>query len=241
MTKLTARRTMLTTSGLGLALLIAGCSSSTGAGEPTDRSSEPPAPSESGSTDAPSTDPSASSSDSPDASDSPDPSDSPDSSPSSSSAGSGEQTTVKVGEKFSDPGTEDKIEIVSVIRNFSSEQKADDIANGGEVVLVQVKVTPGQKFGGAVSEGSFEISWDGGSEFWNNKTRMVEDELKAADLELFDRIARRDGGSKSGWIAYVAKEKSDSYQLEYTRRAAKIIGQDKTIKEFSKQVDIPAS
>lgn len=237
MTKLTARRTMLTTSGLGLALFIAGCSGSGGASDPTGRSSEPPAPSGNGSSEGTSAEPSAESSAT--ASDSPD--SSPSSSSSTSGSGSAEQTTVEIGEKFSDPATEDKVEILSVIRNFPSKEMAEDIADGGEVVLVQVKVTPGKKFGGAVSEGSFQISWDDGGDFWSNKTRMVEDELKAADLELFDRIARRDGGSKSGWIGYVVKEKADTYQLEYTRRAAKVIGQDKTIKEFTKQVKLAGS
>lgn len=237
MTKLTARRTMLTTSGLGLALLITGCS---GSGE--GRSTNPAAPQTGGSTGGPGTAPSESpspSSPSTSESASTEPSNEP--SATESGGGSAEQTTVELGEKLSDPDTEDTVELVQAIRNFPSEEQADVIADGGEVVLLQVKVTPGKKFGGAISEGSFQISWDGGKEFWMNKTRMVEEELKAADLELFDRIARRDGGSKTGWIAYVVKEKADTYQIEYTRRAAKIIGQDKTIKEFTEQVEIPAS
>lgn len=239
MTKLTARRTMLTTSGLGLALLIAGCSGSggsdtTGGPASSGSSSDPSTGSTAGSD--PSTSPSASTESSPSASSEPS-----SSSSSGSSTGGAEQAKVKIGEKISDPDTEDTIEIISAVRNFPSEEEAETIEEGGEVVLVEVKVTPGQKFGGSIREGSFEISWDGGSDFWNNTTRTLEDELKEAGMKRFEKISRRDGGSATGWIAYAVREKADTYTLEYTRSAAKIIGQDKTIKEFSEQVEIPAA
>jgi len=236
MSKLTARRTMLTTSGLGLALLIAGCSGSGDSDTTGGPASDGPSSDPSTGGNDPSTAPSASTESSPSAS-----TESSSSSSSGSSTGGAEQAKVKIGEKISDPDTEDTIEIISAIRNFPSEKEAETIEEGGEVVLVEVKVTPGQKFGGSIREGSFEISWDGGSDFWNNTTRTLEDELKEADMERFEKISRRDGGSATGWIAYAVREKADTYTLEYTRSAAKIIGQDETIDEFSEQVEIPAA
>lgn len=45
----------------------------------------------------------------------------------------------------------------------------------------------------------------------------------------------------TGWIAYTADEKKDTYKIEYTRRGAKVIGSDKTIDEFQKHITIPAA
>lgn len=217
--KSTALRTLLVAPGLAMAIALTGCG---GASEPTGgASSGAPSVATSPAT-TPSSEPSSSSS------------------PSASTT-QAEQTEVKVGKSFTDPDTKDKVEIVSVIRNFPSKEKADDIADGGEVVLVQVKVTPGQEYGGAISEGNFQISWDSGKEFWMNKTRMVEDEMKAAKKTPFDRISRRDGGSKTGWIAYVVEEKAATYKIEYKRPQAKVIGSDKVIKEFKTVTDIPAA
>lgn len=49
------------------------------------------------------------------------------------------------------------------------------------------------------------------------------------------------GGETTGWIAYTADEKKDTYKIEYTRRGAKVIGSDKTIDEFQKHITIPAA
>lgn len=224
MKKMSMVRGLVAVSSLSLALTIAGCSGGTDEG-----ATPPPAETSTGTSTQPS------------ASGQPSTSSSPTESTSSdSTGGSAEQTEVKIGQKFTDPETDDVVEIVSVIRNFPSEEQADVIADGGEVVLVQVKVTPGEQYGGAISEGAFKISWDGGSEYWSNKTRMVTEDLEDADLEEFDRIARRDGGSKSGWIAFIVEEKTDSYHLEYTRDAAKVIGSDKTIDEFVEEIEIPS-
>lgn len=217
MKKISMVRGLVAVSSLSLALTIAGCSGS------AEESTTPPAATTTEASTQPST--------------GGEPTESTSSEPTEQGA---EPTEVKVGEKFTDPDTDDVIEIIKVIRDFDSEEQADVIADGGEVVLVQVKVSPGEKYGGAVSEGAFQISWDG-DEFWSNKTRLVTEDLEAADLEAFDRISRRDGGSQTGWIAFVVDERTDSYQLQYTRDAAKVIGSDETIDEFVKEIEIPSA
>ncbi len=157
-----------------------------------------------------------------------------------SDASAGEESQVDIGETWEDPDMEDTIEIVSVVRDFPSEEESELIENGGEVVLVEVSATPGEEYGGAISEGDFEISWDDGQEFWMNKTRMVEAEMEDADRPIFDRVRRMDGEDHTGWIAFLVDERADTYILEYSRSAAEVIGSDETIDEFTEELEIPA-
>ena len=165
-----------------------------------------------------------------------------DGSDSDDSAGAaGEVTRVEIGETLDDPDMGDTIEVLSAVRDFPSEEQADLIADGGEVVLLEVSVSPGEEYGGLVSMGDFEISWDDGAEFWNNKTRMVEDELEAADHPVFEDVSRRDGGEHTGWIAFLADERADSYLMTYARAGAEVIGSDEVIEPFEAEFEIPAS
>jgi len=134
----------------------------------------------------------------------------------------------------------DTIEVISAIRDFPSTENADTIADGGEVVLLQVKVKPGKEYGGLIQDGNFEISWDKGADFWSPESQLAE-EMTAAKRTPFDDVARRDGGEVTGWIAYEVDEKADTYLIEYTRSGAKVIGSDKEIAEFKKQIEIPAA
>lgn len=159
----------------------------------------------------------------------------------SEGAASGEQTEVEIGETLEDPDMGDTIEVLSAVRDFPSEEQADLIAEGGEVVLLEVSVSPGEEYGGRVSMGDFEISWDDGAEFWNNETRMVEDELESADYPVFEDVSRRDGGEHTGWIAFLADERADTYQMSYSRGGAEVIGSDEVIEPFEAEFEIPAS
>src|SRR5699024_11528587 len=69
---------------------------------------------------------------------------------------SGSQAEVSIDESLKDPEMDDSIEVLSAVRNFESSEKASAIKLGGEVVLLEVMVTPGQKYGGLVSIGDFE-------------------------------------------------------------------------------------
>ena len=153
----------------------------------------------------------------------------------------GDEKEVKIGKTLKDPEMGDKIEIVSAVRDFPSKEEADLIADGGEVVLLQVKIKPGTEYGGRLSEGNFELSWDKGGYFNSSDTRLMTDEMDAAGRTPLEDIARRDGGEHTGWIAFQVDEKADTYLLEYLRDGAKVIGSDKEIPEFKKQIEIPAA
>ncbi|TQL70727.1 hypothetical protein FB381_4669 [Nocardioides albertanoniae] len=158
----------------------------------------------------------------------------------SAAAPAADEKEVKIGKTLKDPDMGDSIEVVSAVRDFPSKEEADLISDGGEVVLLQVKVKPGKEFGGRVSSGNFEISADK-SDFSTDDTRLMTDELEAAKRTPFDDIARRDGGEATGWIAFQVDEKADTYVVSYTRDAAKVIGSDKQINEFKQEIEIPAS
>lgn len=154
-------------------------------------------------------------------------------------APAGDEKEVKVGETLKDPDMGDTVEIVSAIRDFPSTEEADLIADGGEVVLLQVKVKPGKEYGGRVSDGNFEISWADDSS--PSDTRLISEEMTAAKRTPFEDISRRDGGEATGWIAFRVDEKADTYVVTYTRDGAKVIGSDEEIAEFTKEIEIPAA
>ncbi|WP_292649774.1 transcriptional regulator [Nocardioides sp.] len=158
---------------------------------------------------------------------------------SSAAAPAGDEVEVKIGKTFKDPDMGDTVEVISAVRDFPSTEEADLIADGGEVVLLQVKVKPGKEYGGSVSYSNFDISADGGSDF-DSADSQLEEELTAANRTPLDSVRRMEGGETTGWIAYTVDEKGDTYLIEYERPGAKVIGSDKTIAEFKEQVEIPA-
>ena len=159
---------------------------------------------------------------------------------SDSGASSGSQGQVSIGESFEDPEMQDKIEVLSAVRNFDSSKKASSIELGGEVVLLEVKVTPGQKYSGLIQSGALKISEDGGANFRYDQTDGLESEMRAAGFEPWEDINRRDGGTHQGWLAYVPNEKQDTYTIRYERGPGKVMGTDEKVPEFTKTFDIPA-
>ena len=159
----------------------------------------------------------------------------------SDAASSGDQAEVSVGESFTDPQMDDDIEVLSAVRNFESSKKATAIKLGGEVVLLEVKITPGKKYSGLIQSGAFKISDDGGADYRYDQTTGVKAEMEAAGYEPFENVSRRDGGTHKGWIAYVPDEKKETYKIRYERGAGKVMGTDEKIPEFTTTFDIPAA
>ena len=115
----------------------------------------------------------------------------------SAAAPTADEKEVKIGKTLKDPDMGDTIEVISAVRDFSSKESADVITDGGEIVLLQVKIKPGQEYGGRLSDGNFQISWDNGADFWTPDTSKLEDELTAAKRTPFDDISRRDGDPRA--------------------------------------------
>lgn len=146
---------------------------------------------------------------------------------------------VQINKVFDDTVIGDKVTVISAIRGASYPSVADDIAEGSELVLLQVKITPSGDFGGIVSPSKFRLNKaDGDQERYNSK---VEDEMAADGKKVLD-APRRDGEA-TGWIAFLLDEdeKGATYTGVYTRDAAKILGEDKTLAEFTGEFEIPAA
>lgn len=154
---------------------------------------------------------------------------------------SGSQGEVSIGESFEDPEMQDKIEVLSAVRNFDSSKKATSIELGGEVVLLEVKITPGQKYSGLIQSGAFKISDDGGADYRYDQTDGLEAEMRAAGYEPFEDVTRRDGGTHQGWLAYVPDEKQDTYTIRYERGPGKVMGTEEKVPEFTTTFDIPSA
>lgn len=159
---------------------------------------------------------------------------------SGSGASSGSQGQVSIGESFEDPEMQDKIEVLSAVRNFESSKRASAIELGGEVVLLEVKITPGQKYSGLIQSGAFKISEGGGADYRYDQTDGLEAEMRAAGYEPFEDVRRRDGGTHQGWLAYVPNEKQDAYTIRYERGPGKVLGTDEKVPEFTTTFDIPS-
>ena len=159
---------------------------------------------------------------------------------SDSGASSGSQGQVSIGESFEDPEMQDKIEVLSAVRNFESSKRASAIELVGEVVLLEVKITPGQKYSGLIQSGAFKISEDGGADYRYDQTDGLEAEMRAAGYEPFEDVRRRDGGTHQGWLAYVPNEKQDAYTIRYERGPGKVLGTDEKVPEFTTTFGIPS-
>ncbi|MGD8215407.1 transcriptional regulator [Aestuariimicrobium sp. Y1814] len=146
---------------------------------------------------------------------------------------------VPINKLLKDTEVGDTITVISAIRGASYPSVADKIADGAELVLLQVKIVPSGDFGGLVAPGNFRLSKaDGSEERYNSK---VEDDMAADGKPVLD--APRREGEATGWIAYLLDEdeKLDTYEGTYTRNEAKVIGQDKTLAEFKGTFTIPAA
>ena len=146
---------------------------------------------------------------------------------------------VQINKVLADTEVGDTITVISAIRGATYPSVADDIADGSELVLLQVKVTPSGDFGGLVSPGSFRLNKaDGDQERYTSK---VDDDM-VADGKKVLRAARRDGET-TGWVAFLFDddEKAATYTGEYTRAGAKVIGEDKTLAEFKATFEVASA
>ncbi|MEE1650791.1 hypothetical protein V1260_08285 [Brachybacterium sp. J144] len=155
-----------------------------------------------------------------------------------SGAGSvAEGTVVEIGTELTDPDTGDVITIVSASRNMPTEYyKATDNPDG-EMIYLEVKVVPGEQYGGVVSQQDFVVD-DGGEEV--NYASTADDELTAAGFEYFDGAPRRDGEA-TGFIPIYLEQAGETLKGAYIRPETEILGEDSSIPEFRGEFEIPAA
>ena len=152
-------------------------------------------------------------------------------------AAAGEEAVVEIGTELTDEETGDVVTIVSAVRNNPTEYYQATDNPDGEMVYLEVKVVPGEQFGGVVSQQDFFLD-DGGEEV--NYASAADEELTAAGYTYFEGASRRDGEA-TGFIPIYVEQTGDVLKGAYVRPEAKILGEDETIPEFRGEFEIPAA
>ena len=154
-----------------------------------------------------------------------------------SAAAAGEGTVVEIGTEFTDEETGDVVTIVSAVRHNPTEYYMASDNPDGEMIYLEVKVTPGDIYGGVISQSDFLLD-DDGEEV--NYAASADDEMIEAGFEYFDGPSRRDGEA-TGYIPIYVETTGDTLQGAYVRPEMKILGEDETVPEFRGEFEIPAA
>src|SRR5690606_26270336 len=102
----------------------------------------------------------------------------------------GEGAVVEIGTEVTDEETGDVITIVSAVRHNPTEYYMASDNTDGEMIYLEVMVTPGDVYGGVISKRDFLLD-DDGEEV--NYAASADDEMIEAGFEYFDGPSRRDG------------------------------------------------
>ena len=148
-----------------------------------------------------------------------------------------EGSVVEIGTEFTDEETGDVITIVSAVRHNPTEYYMASDNPDGEMIYLEVTVTPGDIYGGVISQSDFLLD-DDGEEV--NYAASADDEMIEAGFEYFDGPSRRDGEA-TGYIPIYVETTGDTLQGAYVRPEMKILGEDETVPEFRGEFEIPAA
>ena len=152
-------------------------------------------------------------------------------------AAAAEGSVVEIGTEFTDEETGDVITIVSAVRHNPTEFYMATDNPDGEMIYLEVTVTPGDIYGGVISQSDFLLD-DDGEEV--NYAASADDEMIEAGFEYFDGPSRRDGEA-TGYIPIYVETTGDTLQGAYVRPEMKILGEDETVPEFRGEFEIPAA
>src|SRR5699024_2699825 len=149
-------------------------------------------------------------------------------------AAADEGTVVEIGTEFTDEETGDVITVVSAVRGNPTEYYMASDNPDGEMIYLEVAVTPGDIYGGVISQRDFVLE-DGGEEV--NYAASADDELIEAGYEYFDGQSRRDGEA-TGYIPIYVETTGDTIKGAYVRPELEILGEDETVPEFRGEFEI---
>ncbi|MGP9845682.1 hypothetical protein [Brachybacterium sp. 107] len=151
-------------------------------------------------------------------------------------ASAGEPAVVEIGTELVDEETGDVVTIVSAVRGNPTDFYAATDNPDGEMIYLEVAVTPGGQYGGVVSQSDFYLE-DGGEEV--NYAASADEEVSDAGFEYFEGAPRRDGEA-TGYIPIYVETTDDTLTGSYVRPEAEVIGEDTVIPEFRGEFEIPA-
>lgn len=152
-------------------------------------------------------------------------------------AAGGDASEVSVGTSMTDPETGDVVTIVSAVRNNPTEYYEASNNPNGEMVYLEVKVVPGENYGGSISVSEFFLM-SGGEEV--NFAATAAPELEDAGYTYFDMAPRRDG-EHTGYVPIFIPESSSTIEGAYVRPEADVLGEDRSLPEFRGTFTVPAA
>ena len=150
-------------------------------------------------------------------------------------ASGGSPTEVDIDASFSDEELGDEFHVISALRNAASTLYEYDIENGSEVFYVQFEMSPTGEWGGSISPSDFTLVGGGSAEL------SLNSEMSEAGYTPLDLHSRQDGDLSPVWIAFVTTGgRQTTYDITYTRPESEVIGEDRTLPEFTHTFTVPA-
>lgn len=149
-----------------------------------------------------------------------------------------ESETLPVTLTIVDDVLGDTISVTQMVRDFQPTDNGTAVVeDGGEFVLLELDLVAGDQFSGGIQGGWKLLTADG--ELAGSATTIVDEDMEAAGFTPLDNPSS--GEAAKGWVAFQVNTRSDAYQFEYKRGAAKVIGQDTEIPEQIWTEDLPTS
>jgi hypothetical protein len=148
-------------------------------------------------------------------------------------------TELPINEKFTDPETDDKIEIVSIAHNVPVEKIGDETYS-----LLKVTIKQGKKFSSYVNENSFQLSSDNGAS-WEYPASHKYEELVAKGFPAQESsvgVGDDEEATVTRWYLMEIAAGTTSLKGQYYRPEGKTYGgESKTIPEFIQEFPVPMS
>ncbi len=138
-----------------------------------------------------------------------------------------ESETLPVSITIVDDVLGDTINVTQMVRDFQPAESSAVVEDGGEFVLLELDLAAGDQFSGGIQGGWKLVTEDG--ELAGSSTSILDEDMEAAGFTPLEEPSS--GEAAKGWVAFQVNTRSDAYQFEYKRMAAKVIGQDTEIPE----------
>lgn len=152
---------------------------------------------------------------------------------------SGQGTEVPIDETFTDEQLGDTFTVVSVLRDMPSERHASFIEEGGEVIYLQIEISPGD-FGGAIGSNSFILNR--GTPGEDNAELGLVSEIEEHGYEVLQTYPRREGASGPLWMAFtIHEQRQDTYTCTYVREQGEMMDSGEVVPEYVHEFQIPSS
>ncbi|MFC0673227.1 hypothetical protein [Brachybacterium hainanense] len=168
--------------------------------------------------------------------------------PSSATSGGGDPSPapypdaseIPIGVRFSDPETGDSFSVISVLRHAPSRLRARTIAEGGEVLYLQVEAVPGDRPVTAIYGAFWYVLVDGAE---HRSDIGLEAEVSESGRTPFDAVAQDEADPGARWVPFqLPPPRPRRCRGAYVRPelSREVEGRTVLVPEFRHEFGIPA-